>query len=393
MITTPFQFYRTPRLLFGAGQIKEAGKAASLFGKNALLVHGARSLEQSGNLGKILSILKGAGIGYERFAVDTEPSPELIDQAVARFFGSGIDVVIAVGGGSVIDAGKAISAMIVSGDEVSQYLEVVGTKKPDGRKVPLIAIPTTAGTGSEASANAVLTNVGINGFKRSLRHDNYVPDIAIVDPELMLFCTPSVTASCGMDALTQLIESYVSPKASPFTDALIESALPLVKDSIIPAVRNGAADIKARTGMAYASFVSGCSLANAGLGVIHGLASSIGGFFSIPHGVICGSLLAAATEQNIESLKSHDPESTVLKKYSNAGYILSGKSAGSIDEGCRLLTETLERWTCDLDIKDLSAYGVKRTDIPKILKDGGNKNNPIQLTEDEMERFLLKRVK
>lgn len=388
-----FQFYRTPRLLFGAGQIKEVGKAALLYGKKALLVHGAKSLEQSGNLEKIFTILEGAGVCYERVIVDTEPSPELVNQAVANFFQSNIDVVIAVGGGSVIDAGKAISAMLVSGDEVTQYLEVVGKKKSDGRKVPLIAVPTTAGTGSEASANAVLSKVGANGFKRSIRHDNYVPDLAIVDPELMLFCSQSVTAACGMDALTQLIESYVSPKASPFTDALVESALPLVKCSLLQAVKNGRDDISARAGMAYASFVSGITLANAGLGVIHGLASPIGGYFPIPHGVICGSLLAVATQQNIESLKSRDPNSVALKKYSHAGSVLSGKTAGSIDEGCRFLTEILERWTGELDIKDLAYYGVLRTHIPEILQSGGNKNNPIQLNEGEMENFLLKRIK
>ena len=387
----PFYFYRTPRLLFGAGQIKETGKAASLFGKKALLVHGAKSLEQSGNLDKIFSILKESRIKYERFTVDSEPSPELIDQAVA-IHRSEIDVVIAVGGGSVIDAGKAISAMLVSGDEITQYLELVGTKKPDGKKVPLIAVPTTAGTGSEASANAVLSKVGASGFKRSLRHENYVPDIAIVDPEIMLFCSPSVTASCGMDALTQLIESYVSPKASPFTDALVESALPMVRDSLLRAVKNGKEDIEARTGMAYASFVSGITLANAGLGVIHGLASSIGGFFPIPHGMICGALLAVATEQNIESLKIRDPDSFALKKYSYAGSVLSGKTAESIDKGCRLLTETLESWTYYLQIKDLSYFGVLRTDIPKILKEGGNKNNPVQLDDLEIEKFLLKRI-
>jgi alcohol dehydrogenase class IV len=388
----PFYFYRTPRLLFGAGQIKEVGNIASLFGERVLLVHGAKSLEQSGNLGRILSFIVKAGLDFCRLDVNNEPSPELIDQAVATYYNGNIDVVIAVGGGSVIDAGKAISAMLVSGDEVTQYLEIVGTKKPDGKKVPLIAVPTTAGTGSEASANAVLSKVGANGFKRSLRHDNYVPDIAIVDPELMLFCSPSVTASCGMDALTQLIESYVSPKASPFTDALVESAFPMVKDSLLRAVKNGKDDIDARTGMAYASFVSGITLANAGLGVIHGLASSIGGFFPIPHGVICGSLLAVATEQNIKSLKSHNPDSVALRKYSYAGSVLSGMETASIDEGCRLLTETLEKWTYDLEIKDLSYFGVLRTDIAGILKEGGNKNNPVQLNDGEMENFLLKRI-
>lgn len=392
---TSFRFYRTPALFFGKGMIDRCGETAAGFGTTALLVHGSGSLKQSGNLDKIISALKKSGISHKEVTVDGEPSPELVDQTVSSLKDGGIyiDVVIAIGGGSVVDAGKAISAMLVSDGSITEYLEVVGTKKPSGAKVPFIAIPTTAGTGSEASANAVLSRTGDKGFKRSLRHDNYVPDVAIVDPVLSISCPRTITAACGMDALTQLLESYVSTKASPFTDALIESALPGLGGTLIESTSDGSRDIEARGKMAYAAYVSGIALANAGLGVVHGLASSIGAYFAVPHGVVCGTLLAPATSENIRCLRERLPQSTALAKYSKAASILWGREFSSVDQGCGFLSEQLERLTEQLQIPDLSKYGVETKDIEKILKESGNKNNPVQLTHEEMKRLIYERIR
>jgi alcohol dehydrogenase len=238
----------------------------------------------------------------------------------------------------------------------------------------------------------VLSRIGVGGFKKSLRHQNLIPDAAVVDPELALSCPAAVTAACGMDAFTQLLESYVSPAASPMTDALVESALPQVRECLIAAVTNGSENLPARTGMAYAALVSGIALANAGLGAVHGMASPVGAYFSIPHGVVCGTLLGKTTEVTIKTLQKCDPQNLALKKYARAGNMISGKKANSVAGGCSALLKTINSWIETLELPRLSDYGITVNDIEKIAAGTANKNNPIKLSSENITEILLHRL-
>lgn len=388
----PFIFQRSPKIIFGAGEVKRIGQLASEFGKSVLIVRGKGSLVKSTGWKTIQESFHKSSVSFFEFEIDGEPSPQSIDNAVEKFSGSTPDCVVAIGGGSVIDAGKAISAMLVCKEPVSQFLEIVGTRKPDGRKVPLIAIPTTSGTGSEATANAVLSTVGNSGFKRSLRHENYIPDVALVDPELTLSCPPAITAACGMDALTQLLEAYVSTKASIMTDALCESALPLVGKHLVNAVEHGATDIGARTGMSYASLCSGIALANAGLGVVHGLAALIGALFPVPHGVVCGTLLAGSVQANVEKLKALPAGIPALKKYARAASLISGKVYRDENDAVNELVVYLKNLSEKLAMPRLSSYGITTNDVDRFLTENVNKNNPVQLSHDDIRSVLQERI-
>jgi len=286
--------------------------------------------------------------------------------------------------------------MIPKLDSIINYLEGVGTKIHDGQKIPYIAIPTTSGTGSEATKNAVISEIGPAGFKKSLRHDNLIPDVAIVDPELMISCPPSVSAACGMDAFTQLLESYVSSKANPITDALAYSGMTYIKDALIPACSNQSSNIKIRSSMAYGSLISGMTLANAGLGIIHGLASPIGANFIIPHGVVCGTILAEATKMNIKMLQKMGSEGKIsLKKYADIGALLSDEPLNTktnLSVNLSTLIKTLENWTYILHLERLSKYGISYNDINKIVEKAELKNNPVKLDKKDMIEILENRI-
>lgn len=387
-----FILTRTPRIVFGPSSIDRLGAITAGFGKRALLVMSRSIVRIPGLSESIVSLLSKAGVTSETIESHGEPSPEVIDSTVNRFHPTGITAVISIGGGSTIDAGKAISAMLPLHKGVTDFLEEAGTQSHPGYKIPFIAVPTTAGTGSEASANAVVSRVGANGFKKSLRHENLVPDVALVDPGLALSCPPEVTAACGMDALTQLLEAYVSPKASPMIDALVESALPRVRDCLTAAVKNGAADAAARSGMAYAALISGIALANAGLGVVHGLASPIGGLFHIPHGVVCGTLLLPAIEATISELRRTQPGSAALEKYAHAGSLLSVGHASNREQGIDALRGAIDRFTNELRIPWLSAYGITGSDVEVIIAGAGNKNNPARLNCEQIAGIVLSRL-
>ena len=232
-------------------------------------------------------------------------------------------MVVSIGGGSVIDAGKALSAMLPLDEPVKEYLEGVGTRKHPGTKIPFIAVPTTAGTGSETTGNSVLSETGPEGYKRSLRHENFIPDIALVDPELTLSCTSLQTAISGMDAFTQLLESFLSTRCNNLTDALALEGILHVRNSLKTAVSAGD-DPEARAGMSYASMLSGIAITNAGLGLVHGFASSIGGRKDIPHGVICGTLMGIVNRAIIERLLKEGKDPAALEKYIRLGKLLSG---------------------------------------------------------------------
>lgn len=392
----PFNFARIPHIIFGAGKLLELYNFISKFGKNLLFIIGEKSLKQSGKWDEIISAIKSKAFNYSYLSISGEPSPTLIDEYTANFRKDDIDLVIGIGGGSVIDAGKAISAMIPKEDSIKNYLEGVGDKIHDGIKIPYIAIPTTSGTGSEATKNAVISEVGPNGFKKSLRHDNLIPNIAIIDPELVISCPPSVSAACGMDTFAQLLEAYLSSKANPITDTLAVSGMKYIGNNLLKASSNGASNIEVRAAMAYGSLLSGITLANAGLGIIHGLASPIGGFFNIPHGIVCGTLLAEATRMNINKLKEKGSKGKIgLKKHAEIGALITGKEyveKEQINEYCSILIETLDKWTQELKLDRLAKFGIDTKDVEKIVEKAGLKNNPVILSREEIKSIVINRL-
>jgi len=361
-----FNFSRIPRIVFGAGKFNLLAETIVDIGNKTLILTGAQSLMRSGKYDMLINSLKNRSVNWYHRPVIGEPSPALIDEIVREINRSSVEVVVAIGGGSVIDAGKAVSAMLGKGKSVLEYLEGIGSKLHNGEKLPFIAVPTTAGTGSEATKNAVLSQVGKDGFKKSLRHENFVPDIALIDPQLGLSCPSDVTAACGMDAFTQLLESYVSTKASPMTDALAYSGIKALKDNLLPAASFGAQDQEVRAAMSYASLLSGITLANAGLGIVHGLASPIGGLFSIPHGVVCGTLIGVATRINISHLfRNKEENKKYLTKYADIGKLLSDDQCGNMEQCCEYLIEKVEEWINQLQLPRLEKYGIQHEYIDR----------------------------
>ena len=398
MLENAFTFASTPKIIFETGSFQKLPDLIADYGKNTLIVTGASSLYKSGRFDELKKGLKDHSISFSNVKVAEEPSPDLIDEITDKFRGENISSVIAIGGGSVMDTGKAVSAMLTQEDPVIKYLEVVGEgKEHPGDKIPFIAVPTTSGTGSEATKNAVLSNVGKDGFKKSLRHDNFIPNIALLDPKLTVSCPASITAASGMDAITQLLGAYTSTKASPMTDSLALKALEYAGESLVPAATDKGENLQFRAGMAYASLISGITLANAGLGIVHGLASAVGGYFDIPHGVVCGTLLAEAVKLNINLLRENNNQ-FYLKKYAKAGAVLSGENSldlnshHSIERYCDLLIDILEEWTTRLNIARLGEYGVSEDDLDKIAQKAGNKNNPIQLDNEQIKQLVGARL-
>ncbi len=388
-----FQFCRTPRIVFGPGRVSELPALALGFGRMALLVTGGESLSVSGRKAALDAELARAGLLVQEATVSGEPEPEFVDQAVTAYRDAGIEVVIAVGGGSVLDAGKAVSALLPLGEPALDYLEGLGGKTHPGTKVPFIAVPTTAGTGSEATHNAVLSRVGPNGYKRSLRHPALTPDVALVDPELTLTCPRSVTAACGMDALAQLLEAYVSPQASPLSDAAAWSGLMAIKDRLAPACGEGAGSLDVRGGMSYAALASGLALANAGLGIVHSLASELGARFPIPHGQLCGTLLAAGTRRNVEKLaNTQGPEAPALIKHAQVGQLLLGRWSESAAEGCAWLLNILDAWTELLEMPRLRTLGVSAEAAAAAAAHARLKNNPVDLGPQEILDIVAARL-
>jgi len=391
-----FSVARLPRIEFGSGRHCRIPEIAARYGKRLLLVTGARSLEASAPGARLTAELRTEGFFWETLRVSAEPSPQLVDDAVARLGGNEFGAVIGIGGGSVLDAAKAIAGLLKPGNSVLDHLEGVGPEKPyHGPATPFIAVPTTAGTGSEATKNAVLSVSGPDGYKKSFRDEMLVPEYAVVDPDLMATCPPPLIAANGMDAFTQLLESYVSTKASPVTDALAFSGMTAARDGLLPWYENGPNSDAGREKMAYAALASGITLAQTGLGSVHGLAAPLGAFFSIPHGVVCGTLVAAATRINIEVLETRDPGNPALAKYAQVGRLFRGRS--HVDEvGARVfLLHALDDWTRRLGLPVLSDLGVSRSDFPRIVahcRGSSMKTNPVVLSDEEVTRVLALRL-
>jgi alcohol dehydrogenase class IV len=377
-----FNIAAIPQLHFGAGKITVLPSVAQSFGKNILIVRGGRSFETNSALQNVISQL---GDSVHFYTILNEPSPGDIDKAVAQFCDKNIQVVAAVGGGSVLDAGKAISAMLPVREPVKDFLEGVGTKTHNGKKIPFIAIPTTSGTGSESTKNAVLSEVGPGGFKKSLRHNNFVPDHAILDPALTSSTPGSVTAYTGMDAFTQLLEAYLSTASNSFTDAIALEGLKLVSESLQFVVADGN-DLEARSKMALAAYYSGIVLANAGLGVVHGFASPIGGYHDAPHGVICSRLMSPSNVVTVRKLRNEDPDHPALKKYAMTGRLFAGENGESNEYYTDVLLEKIRKFTSDFNIPPLT--GIDPVKFQKIIAGTESKNNPVKLNQEELAEIL-----
>lgn len=390
----PFAIGSLPRIVFGSGSRTQLPNLIADFGQHALLVTGAGSITATPRWATLSAALASAGIRADITVITREPSPDDVDRAVQRFRNKGIDVVVAVGGGSVVDAGKAIAGLLPFGNSVFDHLEGVGRGLPySGPALPFIAMSTTAGTGSEATKNAVLSVVGPDGYKKSFRHDSLVPRYAVVDPDWLETCPPDLIAANGMDALTQLLESFVSTRANSFTDALAESGLRAVAAGLIPAWQGGDHDEAqaARSQMAYGALLSGITLAQAGLGAVHGVASPLGAFFPISHGVACGSTLVAATRINLAALRERASNHPSLEKYARAGRVIFNQPSLDTDRATTMLLQQLTDWHTQLGLPKLRDFGVRREDFARIVANSrGNsmQTNPIVLNDAEITAIL-----
>ena len=406
-----FEFVTANRIVFGCGTLAQAAPAAAMFGRRALVVTG-RNKERTRPL---LDALKKEGVAVELFAISGEPTVEDAKQVAA----SKCDLVIGFGGGSVIDLAKAAAALMTNPGDPLDYLEVIGKGLPlKNRPAPCIAIPTTAGTGAEVTKNAVLASPE-HQVKVSMRHPLMIPDLAIVDPECTLSIPPAVTAATGLDALTQLLEAFISKKANPMTDGFCREGLPRAVRSLRRAFENGA-DIKAREDMALASLFGGLALANAGLGAVHGFAGPIGGMFNAPHGMVCAALLPHVMKTNLENLVGqgcrsfqslpHDNGASLPLAESQYSESLCLENTRSLREACPTISRLEEfarmtggqtaedgvQWLAglcrDLQVPPLSSLGVAKKDFPAIVEKSKNsssmKGNPVELTEQELTLIL-----
>lgn len=377
-----FEFATAIRIIFGPGTLKQVGQLASEMGTRALVVTG-RTVDRAERL---LSLLTEQGIEYETFSVADEPTIDIAREGRDKARTAGCDVIIGLGGGSAIDTGKAISALLTNPGDPLDYLEVIGRGQPiKYPAAPYIAIPTTAGTGSEVTRNAVLASEE-KRVKVSMRSPSMIPRIALVDPELTYGLPKEVTASTGLDALTQVLEPYVCNKPNPMTDALCKEALGRAARSLQKAYETD--DTVAREDMALVSLFGGLALANAKLGAVHGFAAPIGGMFHAPHGAICARLLPYVMQKNVHALHLREPDSVQLRRYDEVARILTGSPYATASDG----VDWVHELCLALNVPSLSTYAMKPEDIPVVVEKAAvassMQGNPIKLTTQEMTEIL-----
>jgi len=380
-----FEFATAGRIVFGAGAVAEAGAIAGSLGRCACVVTG----RNAGRAEPLLRQLDEREISYITFAVAGEPTTEVAMAGAEEARGAECDLVIGIGGGSAVDTGKVIAALLTNQGELLDYLEVVGKGEPlEERPAPYMAIPTTAGTGAEVTRNAVL-GVPEERVKVSMRHAWLLPSAAVVDPELTYELPAAITASTGLDALTQLIEAFVSNQANPMTDGICREGMQRAGRSLLNAVQNGD-DARAREDMALASLFSGLALANAKLGAVHGFAGPLGGMYPAAHGVICARFLPWVMEANVRALQERAKDSEIIRRFDEVGRILTGNSQARAAEG----VEWIQRLCRTLEIPPLQESGLQEEEFPAVVekaqKASSMKGNPILLTEDELGEILRK---
>jgi alcohol dehydrogenase class IV len=381
-VTAPeFEFATAGRIIVGVGRAAELPGVLAGLGSRVLACTGADPARHA-------ALVAGLGSPAAVFPVAAEPTVGLARAGVAAAREHGADVVVAIGGGSVIDTGKAVAMLLGNGGDPLDYLEVVGSGREITRPaVPCVAVPTTAGTGAEVTANAVLA-APEHRLKASLRSRLMLPRVALVDPGLAVSCPPSVTAASGMDALTQCLEPFVSVRANPVTDGLAREGLRRAAAGLRAAYADGA-DLAARADMALCSLLGGIALANAKLGAVHGLAGVIGGTAPVPHGAACAALLAPVIEANVRVLRSGPAGRPALDRYAEVARLLTGQPAATIDEGLAWIRETVTR----LAIPGLAAFGVRAQDADDIVVQAARSSsmpgNPVLLSHDDLRAALL----
>ncbi len=378
-----FEFATAQRIIFGDGVAEQAGALAAALGRNALVVTGSSRRHAD----PLLASLAAAGVAGSIFPVGGEPDVATIAAGAAAARDSQADIVIGIGGGSVVDAGKAIAALATNRGDIYDYLEVIGRAQPLlEAPLPFIAIPTTAGTGSEVTRNAVLASPE-HRVKVSLRSAAMLPRIALVDPVLTHSLPPAQTAASGLDAVTQLIEPFVSSRANPLVDAICKEGIRHAVRSLRRVYADGS-DAEARRDMAFASLCSGLALANAGLGAVHGFAGPFGGAYGAPHGAVCAALLAPVFAANVRALETRAPGSPALDRFSEVAVMLTGRVDAKPDDAIAWL----QALTRDLAIPPLSAYGYRTADAADVVKAARSassmKANPLPLTDDELYAIL-----
>ncbi|MEM7130497.1 MAG: iron-containing alcohol dehydrogenase [Chloroflexota bacterium] len=378
-----FEFATATRIVFGPGTLTQLSSIAPALGTRALLVTGKNADRAS----TALSLLAEAGLPCETFAISNEPTIDLIGHGVSQAQETRCDLIVSYGGGSVVDAGKAIAALATNPGQPLDYLEVIGAGQPlSVDPLPFIAIPTTAGTGAEVTKNSVLASPE-HRVKVSLRHNKMLPDVAIVDPLLTHSVPPALTAATGLDALTQVIEPYVSHLATPITDGFCREGIRRAARGLRRAFRDGN-DAEAREDMAIASLFGGLALANAKLGAVHGFAGPLGGMYPAPHGAVCGRLLPFATEVNVQALLKRDPQNPAVARYDEVAQILTGDPSAGVSDGVAWIQELC----AELAVPGLATYGIEDAHFADIIAKSKNsssmKGNPIALSEDELGSIL-----
>lgn len=385
-----FAFYSVPQVVFGVGEFRRAGEIAASLGRFAFIVYnGSSALAE-----KLAELLKVAGVASSVRRLRGEPAVNDIDQTVEEARRAGCDVLIGLGGGSAIDAAKAVAALLTNGGQARDYMEVVGKgQKISKAAMPWIAIPTTAGTGAEATRNAVI-GLPDKKFKASIRSELLLPRVVLIDPQLGVEVPPEVTARSGMDALCQLIESYTSTGATPMTDALALQGIPLAGRALPRAFHDGG-DVLARQEMALAALFSGITLTNAGLGAVHGFAAPIGANFPAPHGAVCAALLAPIMRANITALleQADEPASQpTLMRYAQVGRLLAHRPELDDTSARQYGIWKIEAMVEELGIAKLSQFGLKGEDIPAMVelakRASSMRFNPVKLSDEALSGAL-----
>jgi alcohol dehydrogenase class IV len=378
-----FEFATASRIVFGNGASRQVGELARVYGTRALVVTG-RSAERAEF---VRSLLAQEHVSSVLLCAEGEPTTEQAEAGVELARTERVDVVVGIGGGSALDLGKAVAALLTNPGDPLEYLEVVGR----GRALavppaPYLALPTTSGTGTEVTRNAVLAS-SEHRVKVSLRSPMMLPKVALVDPELVRTVPPGVTASTGFDAIAQVIEPYVCNRPNPLTDALCVAAIERAAPALRRAFGHGD-DLEARSDMAFVSLVGGLALANARLGAVHGFAGPIGGMFGAPHGALCAALLPHVMAANVAALRQRDPESSVLERYRVVAQRLCGSDAARAEDGIALLAEL----AAHLGIAGLSCYGITSDHhadiVAKSAMASSMQGNPIRLSEEELRHVL-----